>query len=181
MAPAARGTGVLWTSEDTEPGLEEHLLSIEENLPEGVMYDHGLTDAAEKAGLTLGGKKELRGLVCVLDRYEAVRAVGKGQLNDESGFVVLTGERLVFVANCDAGSKLLLDAPHNSIEKLVMGKRTSGETIRVALSGRAVEISRLGHGEGHGIATSYREVSNERARTTPITSSEASIPGQNDI
>ena len=53
---AGRRTEILWTSEDGEAELREHLLAVEESLPEGVMYYHGLTDAAARAGLTFEGK-----------------------------------------------------------------------------------------------------------------------------
>lgn len=166
--PADRGTEIIWTSEDGQSELYEHLLAVEENLPDGIMYHHGLTAAAARAGLTLSGTKELRDILNLLDRTEVVRAAGKGHLNDEPGFVVLTGSRLVFVPECSAASESTMDAPHESIEALSLGKRSSGETLRLTLAGSPTEISRLGHGEGHGIATSFREAVKERARATPL-------------
>lgn len=50
-----------------------------------------------------------------------------------------------------------------SIESILLGKRTSGETLRIMLPGRDLEISRLGHGAGHGISKTLREISVDRA------------------
>lgn len=128
--------------------------ALEENLPEGFMYYHGLTNAAARAGLSFDGRKVLRDIVCLLDRDEVVRAVGKGQYTDEPGFVVLTARRLVFVPQGAAVSVAVMDVPIESIEAISLGKRISGETLRVALPGTVTEISHLGHAEGQGIATS---------------------------
>src|SRR6478672_4669509 len=38
----------------------EHLLSLEENLPDGYMHYHGLIEAASQAGLILGSRAALR-------------------------------------------------------------------------------------------------------------------------
>jgi hypothetical protein len=65
----------------------------------------------------------------------------------------------------DAGINLLLDVPHRSISALSLGKKSSGETLRIAASETEIEISRLGHGEGHGIATSFRYIRHEQARS----------------
>jgi hypothetical protein len=62
------------------------------------------------------------------------------------------------------GSRTLFDAPHGSIEALSLGKRTTGETLRIVLPQGPIMISRLGHGEGHGIVKSYKEVKQERVR-----------------
>lgn len=166
--PAGRRTEILWSAEEGEADLHEHLLAIEEKLPEGVMYYHGLTDAGTRAGLTFDGRKALRDTVVLLDRNEIVRAVGKGHLKDEPGFVILTGARLLFVPEGAAAAGPIMDVHHSAIEALSLGKRISGETLSISLSEGAMEISRLGHGEGHGIATSLREAVEERARAAPF-------------
>ena len=169
LTGAATATGgrtdVEWTSDDGGAEPHELLLEIEENLPEGVMYYHGLTEAAARAGLTFNGKKAVRRIVELLDQHDVVRAVGKGHLNDEPGFVVLTGTRLTFVPEGTDASAGVTDVAQHSIEAIVLGKRSSGETLRITLAGRVLEISRLGHGEGHGIAKSFREVAAERERS----------------
>lgn len=177
VSSAARGTEVVWTLDDSRSGPYEHLLGIEENLPDGLMYYHGLADAAARAGLSFGGRKALRDLVGVLEGSEVVRAVGKGHLNGKPGFVMLTGTRLVVAARSAMCLGPLLNVPHGSIEALTLGKRISGETLRLSLSGTAVEITQLGHGEGYGLATNFREVLKQRARTAPISGSDARPSG----
>lgn len=148
----------------------EHLLNIEEKLPEGVVYYHGLLDAAARAGLAFGGKKDLRNVIGVLGRNESVRAVGRGQLGDHRGYVVLTGTRLLVVgdgsAGAGTGAGLILDLPHGSITGMSLGKKTAGETLRLVLSAGEREISGLGDGEGHGIVKSFREAMADRERST---------------
>jgi hypothetical protein len=163
VRPSARGAEVAWTA-DQGPLDHEPLAHIEETLPEGVLYYHRLEDAALRAGLSLGGRTELRAVVRALGRDETVRAIGRGHLNGTAGHVVLTTTRLLFIEASGLGSRTLLDAPHGSIEALSLGKKITGETIRVVLPPGPIVISGLGHGEGHGIVTTYREEQKERAR-----------------
>lgn len=82
----------------------------------------------------------------------------------------MTDQRLLLVKD-DALDAPRLDAPLDSIGGLVLGKKSTGETLRIRLGPATVTISHLGHGEGHGITAKFRERMTERARTTP------SIPG----
>ena len=164
--PSARGADVAWTAAPG-PLNHEHLAHIEESLPEGVMYYHGLKDAALRAGLSLGGRTVLRAVVRALARDETVRAIGRGHLNETAGYVVLTTRRLLVLEASGLGSEALVDAPCESIEALSLGKRTTGETLRIVLPQGPIMISRLGHGEGHGIVKSYRDDQKERARFAP--------------
>jgi hypothetical protein len=164
--PAARRADVVWTA-DPGPLNHEHLASIEERLPEGVIDYYGMEDAALRAGLSLGGRTELRTVVRVLARDETVRAIVRGHLNETAGYIVLTTRRLLVIEASGLGSRTLLDAPHESIEAITLGKRITGETLRVALPPGPIIISRLGHGEGHGIVKSYREEKKDRARFVP--------------
>jgi hypothetical protein len=174
--PSARGAGVAWTAAQG-PLNHGHLAHIEETLPEGVMYYHGLKDAALRAGLSLGGRTELRAVVRALARDETVRAIGRGRLNETAAYVVLTTKRLLVIEATGLGSRTLLDAPHGSIEALSLGKRITGETLRVALPPGPIMISRLGHGEGHGIVKSYRDDQKERARFAPSSAGHRLAPG----
>jgi hypothetical protein len=115
-------------------------------------------------------------LVDHLDPHDVVRAVGKGHLNDEPGFVVLTGTRLKFVPEGTDASAGVTDVAQHSIESIVLGKRSSGETLKITLAGRVLEISRLGHGEGHGIAKSFREAAIDRERTGPAVRGVGGLP-----
>jgi hypothetical protein len=176
VRPSARGADVVWTA-DPGPLNHEHLAHMEEALPEGVMYYHGLRDATLRAGLSFDGRTTLRVMVRALTRDETVRAVGRGHLNETAGYIVLTTRRLLVIEASGFGSGTLLDAPHRSIEALSLGKRITGETLRVVLPQGPIVISRLGHGEGHGIVKSYREEKKERARFVPSSAGHSLAPG----
>ncbi len=176
VLPSARGADIAWTA-DPGPLNHEHLASIEETLPEGVMDYHGMEDAALRAGLSFGGRTELRAVVSALARDETVRAIGRGHLNETAGYVVLTTKRLLVIEASGLGSRTLLDAPHGSIEALSLGKRTTGETLRIVLPQGPIMISRLGHGEGHGIVKSYKEEKKDRARYVPASVGRRLTPG----
>jgi len=157
-------THVEWTSDDGGAALHEPLLEVEETLPEGLFDYHGLPDAAARAGFTFSGRRTLRRIVGILNPEEAVQAVATGHLNDEPGFTVLTGTRLLFVPDGAEASPGATEAAHDSIESIVLGKLSSGETLRITVAGEVLEISRLGHGEGHGIARRFREIVTEGDR-----------------
>lgn len=161
--PSARGVIIAWTA-DPGPLSHVHLATIEENMPEGVMDYQGLEDAALRAGLAIGGRTTLRVIVRALARDETVRAIGKGRLNETAVYVVLTTTRLLVLTASGLGSETLVDALCESIEAPSLGKRTTGETLGIVLPQGAVVISRLGHGEGHGIVKCFREDQKERAR-----------------
>jgi hypothetical protein len=161
-SPSPHGATIAWTG-DLGPLNHEHLASIEEKLPDGVMHYHGLEDAALRAGLSMGGRATLRAIVRTLARDETVRSIGKGHLNETAGYVVLTTKRFLVLAASGLGSETLVDVPCESIEAPSLGKRTTGETLRIVLPQGPIVISRLGHGEGHGIVKCYREDQKERA------------------
>lgn len=161
-SPSPHGAIIAWTA-DPGPLNHEHLAGIEEKMPEGVMDYQGIEDAALRAGLAIGGRTTLRVIVRALAWDETVRAMGKGHL-DAAAYVVLTTKRLLVLAASGHGSETYVDALCESIEALSLGKRTTGETLRIGLPQGPIVISRLGHGEGHGIVKCYREDQKERAR-----------------
>lgn len=165
---SARGTDITWTTEAPGQLALEYLAGIEEALPEAILYYHGLTDAAARAGLSFTGRRTARAIVRILAREETVRALGKGQLDERPVYVILSTKRLLTVETSDQRSEILLDAPHDLIEKLTLGKRISGETLKLVTPLGLVTITRLGHGEGHGIAKSFRDAARERERSTSM-------------
>lgn len=165
-SPLGRRTAIVWTSDSPYPELYAHLTAIEESLPQGVIYLHGLQDAADRAGLYFDAKHR-RGIVRHLYRDELVRAAGKGELDAEQGFAVFTDRRLLFVTDAANSSVLTLDMPDGTIERLTLSKRISGEILVATAAGKTIEISKLGHGEGHGIVSCFRNAVKERARIQP--------------
>jgi hypothetical protein len=122
------------------------------------------------------GRTELRAVVGALARDETVRAIGRGHLNETVAYVVLTTKRLLVIEASGYGSETLVDAPCESIEAPSLGKRTTGETLRIVLPQGPIVISRLGHGEGHGIVKSYRDDQKERARFVPSSTGHSLAP-----
>jgi hypothetical protein len=175
-SPSPQGAIIAWTA-DPGPLSLGHLASIEERMPAGVMDYQGLEDAALRAGLVIGGRTTLRLIVRALARDETVRAIGKGQLNETAVYVVLTTERLLVLAASGHGSETLVEALCESIEAPSLGKRTTGETLGIVLPQGPIVISRLGHGEGHGIVKCYREDQNERARAVESSEGHRLAPG----
>lgn len=174
VCSSARGTEIEWRADEPGAGHLDHLISIEENLPEGVMYYHALVAAAARVGLEISGRRDLRRIVDALEQDETVRSVGAGHFDENPVFVVLTGRRFL-VMEKHTWTEPLLDAPYGRISALSLGKKRSGETLRIAASETEMEISRLGHSEGHGIATSFRGIRHEQARTLPILPASTSL------
>lgn len=94
-------------------------------------------------------------------------------LNETAGYIVLQPSG---IEASGRGSRTLLDAPHGSIEALSLGKRTTGETLRIVLPQGPIMILRLGHGEGHGIVKSYRNDRKGRTRVVPRPATECKQP-----
>jgi EAL domain-containing protein (putative c-di-GMP-specific phosphodiesterase class I) len=163
LARTERGTEASWTTENVALH-REYLLAIEEQLPEETVYYHGLTAAAARAGLPNLPLTDLRNITALLTRDETARAIGCGHLGDQSGYLLLTGQRLLFLEAGQAEIKPLLNCCLGSIEKLAMGKRSTGETITIVKADQSTEITRLGHGEGYGIAHIFRDATNKRTR-----------------
>ena len=164
-----RGTEITWACGADTLRAREYLLGVEAALPAGKMQYHGMTEAAAASGVVLEGRTAFRNVVGNLGRDELVLAVARGWLDSEAGVLAMTDQRLLLVKN-DALGQPRLDAPLHSIGGLVLGKKSTGETLRISIGPATVSISHMGHGEGHGITAGFRQQMTERARTT------ASIP-----
>lgn len=167
LTETERGTAIRWSSTDETPRAHEHLLSVEEALPAGKIDYRGMDEASKASGLVLEGRRAFRNVLRKLVGDEWVLAVARGKLASEAGIVALTDQRLLLVQDNHLGS-LLLDVPLDSIGGLVLGKKSTGETLRIGPSPSSVLISHLGHGEGHGITAKFREHMKELSRTTPM-------------
>ncbi len=175
VTPTQSGTEIVWACGDEKHRSNEYLLSLEESLPAGLLYYHGLVEATAASETLFEGKRAFRNVVDILGHDESVVAVASGKIGDETGIVALTDRRLLFVNDGVLGLPPLLEAPLDSIGTLTLGKRSSGETITIMHASDGVVISHMGyHGDGHGIVTKFRELINDRARTP------ASSPVQHD-
>lgn len=146
---------------------EDHLLSLEESLPEAFFDYGGLLDAASRAGFAFSCRAAIRNVVDSLGHRELVTAVGQGQLGDAEVVVTLTTRRIVIVdgkALAPAHVEVHLDA----VDRLTLGKKKTGETLALAFAETDVVISHLGHGEGHSVVSKFRQAKKDMERTSPL-------------
>ena len=158
------GTEVTWTVEGQGNKHFEHLGTIAEHLPEGLLYDHGIPAAADKLANRIFGRKEIRHLANVLDADELVHAIGVGQYSNKAGIVVLTGTRLFFMEKSMLGSEAMTEFSLEAIGAISLSKKMTGETLTIAHSGTSAAITALGHGQGDSIVRAFRQLK-EQQRT----------------
>lgn len=163
-----RGTEVTWTVDGLGNKHFEHLGSIAEHLPDGLLYDHGIPAATEKLANRIFGRKEIRHLVNVLDADELVRAIGVGQYASKAGIAVLTDKRLFFMEKSMLGSEDMTEFALDAIGAISLSKKMSGETLTITHSGTKAEITTLGHGQGDSIVRSFRQLKEQpKGATAP--------------
>lgn len=167
------GTEILWYYGPETSRTYEHILELEEEFPEKRIEYHGMVEVSAAAGLALDGRRTFRAVAARLRDDERVLAVAQGNFGDESCLVLLTDRRLLLLGAC-LEAPPLEDAPLDSIKSMTLGKKSTGETLRVGASPRTLLISNLGHSEGHSIATTFRARKKELARTRPLFPSEHS-------
>jgi len=157
-------TVIEWTNDDDDErtNLEEILLEIEKTLPDGVLYDHGFASAAQSVGLIGAEGQTVRRISNLLDHSDVIHAVGSGEMDGYSGLAVLTESRLLFVPTHGTPSAKLTDVDLDTIDAIHLGKRSSGETLKVEMAGVTSEISKMGHGEGHGLSKAFRRLTAKR-------------------
>lgn len=167
------GTEVLWHCGPDASRNYEYILELEEEFPKNRIHYHGIIEASAAAGLELYGSRHFRAVVSHLQDDERVLAMARGKLGVELCLVLLTSSRLLLLGAC-LEAPPLENVPLDSIKSMTLGKKSSGETLRVAIAPRTILISNLGHSEGHGIATTYRACKRELSRTGPLFPSEHS-------
>lgn len=172
------GTEISWTVEGMGDKHFEHLAVIAEKLPEGILYDHGIPEAASKVALKIFGRKEIGHLANILDRAEHVHAIGVGQFKNKMGIVALTDRRLVFLEKSMLGSEDMTDFSLGSIGAMSLGKKMGGETLTVTHSGTSAVITGLGHGQGDAIARIFREL---KERPAPAAAPTPAVQGPDPI
>ena len=141
----------------------EHLLSLEGKLPDGVMNYNGLVEAASCAGFTVGSRAALRNVANSLARHEVVTAAGQGRLADSKVVVALTARRLLVVEGT-ALAPALINLSLDKIDRLLLGKKKTGELIRLGSEQESMLVSHLGHGEGYGVVSTFRQLKKDMER-----------------
>ncbi|TQS90650.1 hypothetical protein EU811_17555 [Arthrobacter sp. TS-15] len=137
----------------------KHLIKISEGLPEGLLDDHGIQEAASKVALRIFGRKEIAHLANVLDRNETVNAIGVGRFENKAGIAAATNHRLLFLEK-SIGSEDLTSFSLGAIQAIDLKKALGGETLTINHSGTKASITTLGHGQGDSLIRAIRATQN---------------------
>ncbi|MEO9246811.1 PH domain-containing protein [Citricoccus nitrophenolicus] len=123
VTESAEGVEILWTVEGLGDKHYEHLATIAERLPDGILFDHGIPAAATTLSNRFFGRREIRHLANLLDRRELVHALGVGQFANKMGIAALTDRRLFFLEKSMLGSEDMTEFSLGSIGALSIGKK----------------------------------------------------------
>ncbi|SDL34813.1 hypothetical protein SAMN04487916_1088 [Arthrobacter sp. ov407] len=172
------GTEILWDCGTDTNRSYEHLLELEAAFPAGKIRYHGMVEASAAAGVVFDGIRAFRAVAAGLQPDERVLAVGQGQVERETCIVVLTDRRLLVLRGC-LEAPPYLDARLETIKAVKLGKKRSGETLRIGAPPGASFVSHLGHGEGHAIAAGFRLRVEDLACSFPAFP--AGVPGDTSV
>ena len=92
--------------------------------------------------------------------------VTSGNVDDNLGIIVLTNLRVIIKDRKLMGSEMKEITP-SSITSLSTGKRMTGETVKMTVSGSDLEITALPQGRGTELANLLRQVMNGPTSPTP--------------
>lgn len=142
----------------------EHLLGMEDQLPQGLMFEHGIAEAASLSGIAHLTAPMRAALVSIMRPDELALAIAAGEAAGERTLVALTQDRLLLSAGL---LKAWAAHPVGDITSLTLGKRTSGETLTIATRHAApAVITKMGHGEGFLITRRFRELKEDLNRAS---------------
>ena len=121
------------------------LADVAEALGDDAFDDRGAGPAVERLGKSsrLFGREEIRHLRNILNASESVLELGQGQYEGKQGLVVLTDERMFFFEK-SLGSETVEEFPLTVISSLSVGKKVTGETLKIYASGNNAEIKWMG-------------------------------------
>jgi hypothetical protein len=160
-----RGTRIKWTMESSGKRQYQHLATIAANLPEGLLFDHGIGAVSGHLAKEFFSGPEMRHLSNVLGADEMVHAIGVGYRSSRLGIVAITDERMIFLEKnfwSEDIAYFYLDA----IGALSLTSTPRGESLTVTHDGMNASITGLGHGQGQKISRKLRELNNARTRSS---------------
>lgn len=173
VSHSGEGLEISWVVSDQFQ--KECLLSLEESLPEAFFDYQGLLEAASGAGFSFSSRAAIRNVMDSLGPREVVTAAGQGQLGNTEVVLTLTTQRIV-IGDGKALAPPYLEVHLRDVDRITLGKRKTGETLTLALSGTDVVISHLGHGEGYGVISRFRQAKKDLERTPPLQPSQSPEP-----
>ena len=161
------GVEILWTVETVDDKHVAHLDAIAQGLPEGMLFDHGITQAASHLGKVFGSK-DIRHLANVLDSDELVHTMGIGVLGNTSGIAVITHRRFLFLKKNTTDSGSLTDIALGSIAAIHSGRKLGGETLTINHAGTCTVITGMGHGQADAITRAFHQLNRQPSSTTTL-------------
>lgn len=160
ISRTALGVEIFWTLETVGEKHAAHLVAIAQGLPEGMLFDHGVTQAASHMSKVFGSK-DIRRVENVLDCDELVHAMGVGLLGNTLGIAAITHRRFLFLKKNMTGSGSLANVTLESIAAMDSGKKLGGETLTINHAGTCAVIAAMGHGQADDIARAFHQLNKQ--------------------
>lgn len=133
----------------------QHLTEIAADLPDGLLFDHGIGAVSGHLAKEFFSGPEMRHLSNVLGADEMVHAIGVGYRSSLLGIVAITDERMIFLEKnfwSEDIAYFYLDA----IRSVSLTSTPRGESLTVTPDGMTASITGLGHGQGQRITEAAR-------------------------
>lgn len=137
-------------------------------LPEEAIYDHGIADALDRTDKSAKffGKAAISDLIDDMQPGEQVAMLTSGNLEKSPGIIVVTNQRILIKSRVLNESETKEIKP-KSISSLSVGKKMTGESLKMTVSGTDMEISAIPHGRGQELAMVIRQAQAEDATPAP--------------
>jgi hypothetical protein len=156
VTTARSETLVSWAARALAGEHIEHLLGMADQLPQGLIFDHGIAEAASLSGSAPLTAPMRAALVSIMRRAELVLAIAAGEVTGARTLVALTQDRLVLSGGL---LKAWAAYPVGDVTSLTLGKRTNGETLTIASQHTSpAVVTKMGHGGGFLITCRFREI-----------------------
>lgn len=152
-----------------------------EPTPEPVKGETGLTgrkdidDAAAQLGKKFGSKREIRKLSEHLHPNETVEMLAAGRFGGKQGIVVLTSERVLFLADGWTGSATT-DFPLVAVSSVSWVSRLGSGDLTIHASGNVAVINAIMSTDGRRMRDSIRAAITTTSDVTPTATAHAGAP-----
>ncbi|MDO5752433.1 PH domain-containing protein [Arthrobacter sp.] len=161
------GVEIRWTLDAVGNKHAAYLAAIAQELPERMLFDHGIAQAASKLSKAFGSK-DLRRLANLLDCDERVHAMGIGVLGNTLGIAAITHRRVLFLKKITTDSGSLTDLALGSIAAMHTGRKLGRETLTICHAGTCTVITDLGHDQADDIARAFHQLNTQPSPAAPL-------------
>lgn len=138
-------------------------------LPAGTIDDHGVGEAVanmDKSARTLASL-EINNLIDDMRDGERAQFITSGSNDDRVCAIILTNQRVILKDNGILNHSMKEIDPR-AVTSISTGKKMTGESVALTVSGAKLEITRMPHGRGTEFAERLRALRDEAA--TPAAS-----------